>query len=234
MLLTLRRYCSCPLQGLDALYAALHSVRPVLCLVHYVSSTDCSINFCVVAGLTSLPRKGIILMLLKPAFVFVQSRCNTKANIPSCCLTYGASVKATTCKLQSISTQPSCRKSSGLQVVAEFKTFREDLRPGRLMMLCLTPYVNKDAAMTSFAMATKVCHTHCPEAICIVVHGRGVNAILRDPRNPEYSCGQGMVMHEEDDTALQTLGRWGQRKQLKRYAFIICQARRAGNAVIAG
>ena len=83
-----------------------------------------------------------------------------------------------------------------MQVVAEFKTFREDQRSGKLMMLCLTPYVRKESAMTSFAMAKRVLDDHCPSAICLVVHGRGVNALYKHAGKPEYSEGQGRVMHE--------------------------------------
>lgn len=79
-------------------------------------------------------------------------------------------------------------------MVDEFKTFREDQRPGRLMMLCLTPYVRKDTAMTSFAMAKRVVEEHCPDAVCLVVHGRGLNALYRDARKPEYREGQGREM----------------------------------------
>ena len=85
-----------------------------------------------------------------------------------------------------------------MQVVAEFKTFREDQRTGKLMMLCLTPYVRRETAMTSFAMAKRVLDEHCPNAICLVVHGRGVNALYRHATKPEYSEGQGRVMHEID------------------------------------
>ena len=63
-------------------------------------------------------------------------------------------------------------------------------------MLCLTPYVRKESAMTSFAMAKRVLDEHCPNAICLVVHGRGINAVYKHTRKPEYSEGQGRVMHE--------------------------------------
>ena len=66
------------------------------------------------------------------------------------------------------------------------------------MMLCLTPFVRKETAMTSFAMAKRVLEDHCPNAICLVVHGRGVNALYKHARKPEYSVGQGRVMHEID------------------------------------
>lgn len=105
---------------------------------------------------------------------------------------------------------------AAIQVVAEFKTFREDQRPGRLMMCCLTPYVRKDTAMTSFAMAHRVLESHCPEAICLMVHGRGVNAIFKDPRQPDCSKGQGMVMHEEEDAEWQNLDSQTQRQHLTR------------------
>lgn len=81
-------------------------------------------------------------------------------------------------------------------MVAEFKTFREDQRSGKLMMLCLTPYVRKESAMTSFAMAKQVLDEHCPNAIFLVVHGRGINALYQHARKPEYSEGQGRVLHE--------------------------------------
>ena len=63
-----------------------------------------------------------------------------------------------------------------------------------VMMLCLTPYLRKDMAMTSFAMAKRVVEEHCPDAVCLVVHGRGVNALCRDARKPEYREGQGQEM----------------------------------------
>lgn len=84
-------------------------------------------------------------------------------------------------------------------MVDEFKTFREDQRPGRLMLLCLTPYVRKDMAMTSFAMAKRVVEEHCPDEVCLVVHGRGVNALYRDARQPEYREGQGREMRTLQD-----------------------------------
>lgn len=107
-----------------------------------------------------------------------------------------------------------------LQVVAEFETFKEDQRPGRLMMVCLTPYVNKDMAMTSFAMAHRVLDSHCPDAICLVVHGRGVNAILKDPRHPEWARDQGTIVYDRADAERYNRGRQGQCQATARRTWI--------------
>lgn len=76
--------------------------------------------------------------------------------------------------------------------------FNTDKRQGRLMMLCLSPYVNCGDAMTSFGMAELILQEYVPDAICVVVHGGGVNALYNPETGPggastssDYSTGCG-------------------------------------------
>lgn len=66
------------------------------------------------------------------------------------------------------------------EIKAEFNTFCEDKRSGRLMMLCLTPYVCKDMPMTSFAMAERVLR----------------NLMLNDAKHPADGQRQGISFAE--------------------------------------
>ena len=87
---------------------------------------------------------------------------------------------------------------SVVQVVDEMHEFNTDRRRGRLMMLCLSPYVNCGDAMTSFGMAELILQEYVPEAVCIVIHGGGVNALYNPENGPggassssDYSTGRG-------------------------------------------
>ena len=64
------------------------------------------------------------------------------------------------------------------------------------MMLCLTSYVRKDMAMTSFAMAERVLRKLFPEAVCVMVHDRGVNLMLMDAKHPAYGQRHGISFAE--------------------------------------
>lgn len=59
-----------------------------------------------------------------------------------------------------------------------------------------SPDVRKDMAMTSFAMAERALRKLCPEAVCVVVHGRGVDLMLNDAKHPAYGQGQGISFAE--------------------------------------
>ena len=48
-------------------------------------------------------------------------------------------------------------------------------------------------------MANRMVEQHCPDAVCLVVHGRGVNALYRDASKPEYREGRGREMHTIQD-----------------------------------
>ncbi|KAK9841122.1 hypothetical protein WJX74_000377 [Apatococcus lobatus] len=65
------------------------------------------------------------------------------------------------------------------QVVQEFQKFATDDRSGRLMMVCLSPFVKKAEAMTIFDIARCILELHVPDAVCIVIHGNGVNALYK-------------------------------------------------------
>ena len=66
------------------------------------------------------------------------------------------------------------------------------------MMLCLTSCVRKDMAMTSFAIAERVLRKLFPEAVCVMVHDRGVNLMLINARqmHPAYGQRQGISFAE--------------------------------------
>lgn len=90
-----------------------------------------------------------------------------------------------------------------LQVVKELRHFNEDPRCGRLMMVCLTPYVRCADKMTSFSMAETILREHVPDAVCLVVHGNGVNALYSggpgpsSSSAPDYSTAPGEVIMRE-------------------------------------
>ena len=55
-----------------------------------------------------------------------------------------------------------------MQVVQELHKFAKDDRSGRLMMVCLSPYVEKADATTIFDIARCILQLHVPDAVCIV------------------------------------------------------------------
>ncbi|DBA67760.1 TPA: hypothetical protein ACH3X2_000073 [Trebouxia sp. C0005] len=89
------------------------------------------------------------------------------------------------------------------EVVKELRHFNEDPRCGRLMMVCLTPYVRCADKMTSFSMAETILREHVPDAVCLVVHGNGVNALYSggpgpsSSSAPDYSTAPGEVIMRE-------------------------------------
>ncbi|KAK9827034.1 hypothetical protein WJX74_004321 [Apatococcus lobatus] len=89
------------------------------------------------------------------------------------------------------------------QVVNELETFCQDSRNGRMMMVCLSPYVNKLDTMTVFAIAHVILQHYVKDAICIVMHGGGVNALYNSSAASsssaaDYSCGKGEVIYVDD------------------------------------
>lgn len=85
--------------------------------------------------------------------------------------------------------------------------FNADSRRGRLMLMCLSPYVNTSEATTLFDHARIILEKYVPDAVCIVAHGGGMNALY----NPEtrgsasssrdYSSGRGETIWVEDAQA---------------------------------
>ena len=67
-------------------------------------------------------------------------------------------------------------------------------------MICLSPYVNKPDATTSFAIAQEIVQHHVKNAVCIVMHGGGVNALYNDDSAGsssarDYSVGRGETIY---------------------------------------
>lgn len=105
--------------------------------------------------------------------------------------------------------RPCCTATPGawLQVAKEMWEFNADTRPGRLMFMCLSPYVNKSETSTLFDHARIILEKYVPDAVCVVAHGGGMNALY----NPEtrgsassskdYSSGRGETIWVEDAQA---------------------------------
>lgn len=101
-----------------------------------------------------------------------------------------------------------------LQVINELCKFAQDQRSGRLMLVCLSPYVRKQGAMTSFAIAEEILQKHVPDAICIVMHGGGVNALYNNigassSSAPDYSHGDGEAIYVDKKTHVRALAAAG-------------------------
>lgn len=104
-----------------------------------------------------------------------------------------------------------CRIDSSwiiLQVAEEMLTFRTDSRNGRLMMVSLTPYEDRGSAMSSFGLARVILQEHVPDAVCIVVHKGGVNALYNNSQAGRgYSTSHGEQIYREAASVPQAAGR---------------------------